>query len=222
MQSAFFAGQTTYEIHTGYQYTKTDSFASLSDANDHKAEAIAAALNPKIKELVEKGIKKVVICIDGPTSQYRNSKNVYLMKKLAMKHNISIRLLYTEAGHGKSPCDGVGGNLKTEVENAVLAKIADSEPVSLHTAEDIKNVLEEKANLTYDIKIHNKGQIKEIKESIPKLGPLNAALKIHEIFINSNGKIKKKESPHRFSLSRCVHQGIKESNTNRTNIGTIS
>ena len=86
------------------------------------------------------------------------------MKKLAMKHNISIRLLYTEAGHGKSPCDGVGGNLKTEVENAVLAKIADSEPISLHTAEDIKNVLEEKANLTYDIKIHNKGKKRDKKK----------------------------------------------------------
>ena len=32
VQSAFFVGKTTYEIHTGYQYTKTDShgFASLS------------------------------------------------------------------------------------------------------------------------------------------------------------------------------------------------
>ena len=39
-------------------------------------------------------------------------------------------------------CNGVGGNIKNEVENAVIAKIADSEPVSIHCAEDVKNVIE--------------------------------------------------------------------------------
>ena len=117
------------------------------------------------------------------------------MKQLAMKHDISIRLLFSEAGHGKSPCDGVGGNIKNQVENAVLAKIADSEPVSIHCAEDVKNVIETKTNLTYDIKFHTKAEIKKIRDSLPKLGPLTGALKIHEIVISSNGKIKKINLP---------------------------
>ena len=71
-------------------------------------------------KLVEKGKTRIVICSDSPVSQYRNSKNVYLMKKLAEELNISIRLLFTEAGHGKSPCDGVGENIETQVENAIM------------------------------------------------------------------------------------------------------
>ena len=72
------------------------------------------------------------------------------MKKLAEELNISIRLLFTEAGHGKSPCDGVGGNIKTQVENA------NKEVESIHTAEDVKKVIEEKTNLKYEISIHKK------------------------------------------------------------------
>ena len=55
-QAAFYGGRFDYSIHTGYQYSKEGSggFASLSDENDHKAEAIHAALDPKIMELVEK------------------------------------------------------------------------------------------------------------------------------------------------------------------------
>ena len=44
------------------------------------------------------------------------------MKTLAEELGVTIRLLFTESGHGKSPCDGVGGNIKTEVENALLTK----------------------------------------------------------------------------------------------------
>ena len=96
IQSAFFNGRYAYDIHTGYCYTKEDShgFASLSDSSDHRAEAINCALKPKIVDLVQKGKRRIVICSDSPTSQYRNSKNVYLMKKIAQELNVSIRLHY--------------------------------------------------------------------------------------------------------------------------------
>ena len=108
IQSAYFNGSYSYDFHTGYVYTKEDShgFASISDSSDHKAEAIHNAIKPKVEELVAKGKTKFVICSDSPSSQYRNSKNVFLMRRLCLELNITIRLLFTEAGHGKSPCDG--------------------------------------------------------------------------------------------------------------------
>ena len=115
VQTAYFGGRYNYDIHTGYVYTKEDShgFASPSDSSNHGAEAIHVAIKPKVEDLVRKIKTKFIIASDSPTSQYRNGKNIFLMKKLAMEFGISIRLLFTEAGHGKSPCDGVGRNMKT-------------------------------------------------------------------------------------------------------------
>ena len=59
IQSAYFNGRYSYDIHTGYCYTKEDShgFASLSDSYYHEAEAIHAALKHKIEDLVKNGKK---------------------------------------------------------------------------------------------------------------------------------------------------------------------
>ena len=82
-QSAFFGGRPNWSLHTGYEYSKRKcgGFVSMSDENNHKAEAIHAALAPKIKELAEEGFKEITIVSDSPTSQYRNGKNTYLTSK---------------------------------------------------------------------------------------------------------------------------------------------
>ncbi len=197
IQSAFFNGRYAYDIHTGYCYTKEDShgFASLSDCSDHKAEAIHSALKDKIVKLVENGKKRIVICSDSPSSQYRNSKNVYLMKRIAQELNITIRLLFTEAGHGKSPCDGVGGNIKTQVESVMLESFGKDRVETIHSVEDVEKVIKERTNLTYHISIHTKENIEQVKKSMPKLSPLLGAMKVHEVLISENGVIKKKDLP---------------------------
>ena len=47
-----------------------------------------------------------------------------------------IRLLFTEAGQGKSPCDGVGGNIKTQVEAVALNIFGEHELDTIHSADD--------------------------------------------------------------------------------------
>ena len=56
VQSGYFGGWVNFSLHTGYEYSKSKSggFVSLSDKINHKAEAIFAALWPKIKELFER------------------------------------------------------------------------------------------------------------------------------------------------------------------------
>ena len=123
-----------------------EKFASNSCSSDPKAEAIHNALKPTIEELVAKGKKKFVICSDSPTSQYRNSKNVFLMKRLCLELNISIRLLFTEAGHGKSPCDDVGGKIKAHVKDILLNIDENHELETIHSVEDVAKVIAEKIN----------------------------------------------------------------------------
>ena len=94
----------------------------------------------------------------------------------ARKFGNSIRLLFTEAGHGKSPCDGVGGNTKTQFEAVALDLHGNKEVLAIHHATDVAKLLKEKTNLSYDITVHQQEQTDKIKQSIGKLISLVGAL----------------------------------------------
>ena len=190
VQSSFFGGRYQYSVHTGYQYSREDSggFVSLSDANDHKAEAIHAALEPTIEKLVNKGFKEFFLVSDSPTSQYRNAKHAFLTKKWAEKYKIRIEWIYTEAGHGKSAADQIGGNIK----NLVQDKINMDPTITIKSVQDIKAHIE----TSIEINIHTKIQIKNVRDNMPKkLSSLVGALKLHILVFESDGKIKKKILP---------------------------
>ena len=77
----------------------------------------------------------------------------------------------------------------------MLNDFGNKEVESIHSAEDVKKVIEEKTNLKYEISIHKKKYIEKVKESMPKLSALIGALKLHEVMITSDGVIKKKDLP---------------------------
>ena len=89
----------------------------------------------------------------------------------------------------------MGGNIKTKVEQAALTNFGEGVVEPIHSVEDVKKVIKEKTNLMYDISIHTKEEIEMVKESMPKLGPLVGAMKIHEILITPDGHVKKKDLP---------------------------
>ena len=66
---------------------------------------------------------------------------------------------------------------------------------SIHSAEDVKDLIENETNLTYDIKVHTADQIQAVRDSLPSLGPLARAMKIHEIYITADGVVKSKNLP---------------------------
>ena len=66
---------------------------------------------------------------------------------------------------------------------------------SIHSAEDVKDLIENETNLTYDIKVHTADQIQAVRDSLPSLGPLTRAMKIHEIYITADGVVKSKNLP---------------------------
>ena len=105
-------------------------------------------------------------------------------------------VLVKEAGHGKSPCDGVGGNVKTELENVAMDIHGKQEIFTINKAEDVAKVLRERTNLTYTITVHKQEDTDAIRNSLGQLSSLTGALKIHEIFIDEDLVVKKKMLPN--------------------------
>ena len=118
----------------------------------------------------------------------------YADEKLCEEFKISIRLLFTEAGHGKSQCDGVGGNVKTQFEIIALDIHGNKKVLAIHNAQDVARILKERTNLSYDIIVHQHDNDKT-KNNLGKLSPLVGALKVHDVFIGDDLVIKKKNLP---------------------------
>ena len=91
-------------------------------------------------------------------------------------------------------------------------------PGDIKSVEYIKELIETKTRLTQDISIHTSKEIEDIREYMPKLGPLVGAMKIHEVLISSSGIIKKKNLP---SDVFYQHVNIKESRRYRRVSGDV-
>lgn len=125
----FGASKVQLSLHTGVQYRmrfgkpETTSFASVSECLDHGAHAVWAHLTPILTRLKEfPNIKTLHFVSDGPTAQYRNRYNFYLLTNLLSSICPNITQCtwnFTEAGHGKGPMDGVGGVLKRTADKYV-------------------------------------------------------------------------------------------------------
>ncbi|XP_054288719.1 uncharacterized protein LOC129004253 [Macrosteles quadrilineatus] len=128
VQSAHFGGaKAEVTLHTGVFYTKCNikgnQFATISPSKRHDASAVWAHLTPILKEIKSNHPETNTIHFqsDGPTSQYRNRFNFYLMKKILIEIGIERATWnFTEPGHGKGTADGVGGQLKRKADQLVL------------------------------------------------------------------------------------------------------
>ena len=80
---------------------------------------LKALMKKDLQALIsEKGIEMVHYITDSPFSQYHNR----LMSDAVANHKeffgIEARWKYFESGHGKGPCDGIGGSVKRMAEQA--------------------------------------------------------------------------------------------------------
>ena len=62
-------------------------------------------------------------------------------------------------------------------------------------SDNVKELIKNETKLSYDIKVHTADEINAVRESLPNLGPLSKAMKIHEILIAADGDIKSKFLP---------------------------
>lgn len=113
------------------------SHATISDCTDHKASAVWASIQAINVDEDFKDIEVFYIISDSPTSQYRNKFCMYLGKHYASLKNVKIIWIFTEAGHGKGPMDGVGAAVKKAIDNA----IAFNPNMSILNTRDIMEIL---------------------------------------------------------------------------------
>ncbi|CAD6222118.1 GSCOCG00011732001-RA-CDS, partial [Cotesia congregata] len=127
VQSVHFgASRTQCTLHTGMIYSQNFSqgFATLSQSLRHDPAAITAHLKQILNYYLLQlpNIKKIHFMSDGPTTQYRNRKMFYIITQyfpLCYPQIQFISYNFSDAGHGKSAADGIGGFLKRSADDQV-------------------------------------------------------------------------------------------------------
>lgn len=100
---------------------KHQSFVVVSDEMSHSASTVCAFIDklmPCLK-LLKPNMKTVHYWTDSPSSQYRNRYIFYTIANHQNIYQIRGRWNYFEAGHGKGPCDGLGGTVKRMADEAI-------------------------------------------------------------------------------------------------------
>lgn len=103
------------------------SYVAISDEMTHSAPTVFAFLAALIQELTVKipNLKMMHMVSDSPSSQYRNKSITALLARFpAVFGGIQGSWTWLEAGHGKGPCDGVGGALKHQADNIIKSNSA--------------------------------------------------------------------------------------------------
>lgn len=126
VQTAYW-NQTAVTLHPVVMYYRKDetlkhkSLVIISDETNHSASTVCAFLDvivPRIKEL-DTQVKNIHYWTDSPSSQYRNRFVFETIAKHETIYGMKAIWNYFEAGHGKGPCDGLGGTTKRLADEAV-------------------------------------------------------------------------------------------------------
>ena len=126
IQSAHGASNRQVTIHTGvmYRIDGHQSFASISESLRHDTAGIWAHLKPVLLQLRQSHpqLTDLHFYSDGPTTQYRNKQNFYLLSTQVYKMGfLSATWNFLASGHGKGPPDAIGGTVKRQADAMVNA-----------------------------------------------------------------------------------------------------
>ena len=115
-----------YKSNDGSQEIQHTSCIIISDCMVHNASTVVAF----IKEVIIQKVKEICTDFnflhywsDSPTSQYRNKTIFSVIAHHRKLFGMSATWNYFEAGHGKGPCDGVGGTSKRMADQATKRNI---------------------------------------------------------------------------------------------------
>ena len=127
VQSAYF-NQTTVTLHPMVVYYNDEdgalahqSFIMVSDEMSHKSSTVLAFVEeimPSLK-LLDPDLDTIHYWTDSPTSQYRNKHMFEFVANHKDTYGVNARWNYFESGHGKGPCDGLGGTCKRLADEAM-------------------------------------------------------------------------------------------------------
>ena len=97
------------------------SFVGVCGEKSHTAGTIFAFMKKLIAQIKVSlpSISTVHYLTDSPTSQYRSRHIINITAHHANIFGMQCSWQYFEAGHGKGPCDGVGGSVKRSASTAI-------------------------------------------------------------------------------------------------------
>lgn len=211
IQSAYWC-QTQTSLHPAVAYYMSDgklqhkSYVFVSAELSHNSSAvftIMKQLMPELQLLVN-NLAVVHYVTDSPTSQYRNKYIFYLIANHQMLFNdIRATWTYWEVGHGKGPCDGIGGTAKRMVDNAIK-----QEKAIIQDANDFF-VWSSESNSAISFKLYTADDVRKSSEEIDAMGQMKAVkgtLQIHAVSSTSPGSIHVRETS--CFCSMCLHEGV--------------
>ena len=126
VQTAYW-NQTSVKLHPVVVYFKENdtlahkSFVVVSDEASHSASTVCAftdSLMPRLKE-IDPDVRVLHYWTDSPSSQYRNRFIFCTVANHKSLYGMEARWNYFESGHGKGPCDGLGGTTKRMADEAI-------------------------------------------------------------------------------------------------------
>ena len=169
-------------VHTSHVY--------ISDDLNHTSNTVITFikdLTEKVKEL-DPDMAHVHNWTDSPTSQYRNKTIFYLVSNHQALFGMNASWNYFEAGHGKGPCDGIGGATKRNADQASKA--------GKYTIQDAHDFFEWTQSSACNIKSVKytfipKEQCEVVAAEIAtwKTKPVKGTMKLHQVIGEGNGVV---------------------------------
>ena len=103
------------------------SYVVISEVLAHNSTTVFGIIQKLLPLLTENLPVRPTCChyyTDSPTSQYRNKAIFRVIAKHQELFGMKATWSYFEAGHGKGPCDGLGGTIKRLADDAIKREVA--------------------------------------------------------------------------------------------------
>lgn len=181
----FGASQVQVTLQTGVVFwkDKAQSFCTLSDNNGHKPENIWAHLYPVLEDIKKITPQVTVLHFysDGPTSQYRQKGNFYLLNRMTKEMGFTYSTWsFFESGHGKGVADAIGGSIKRALDKRVTYGN------DITNAQDAYDLLQVHMK-SVQVYIIDDSRIEQHSENLSRLITLTGTLSLHQIItLNQN------------------------------------
>ena len=170
---------------------ETHSYVGISAEGSHTF-ATSLTFILRMLEMLQEMLPQLEVVhfiSDGPSSQYRNRTVVEAIKRFQELSQLKCSWTWLEAGHGKGPCDGVGGGLKKKADNLVKGGAVIRNTKELVSGLDAVNI---KSDLVYVVPQEVQRTQALIKRWTPTA--VKGLMKMH-IAAAENGKVFVREVP---------------------------
>ena len=170
---------------------KNFNYVGVSEVTKHSFATTFTFLVHLLHEIrgLVPDLEHLHLVTDSPTSQYRNRYACDMLQRAANIFGIRITWNWLEAGHGKGPCDGIGGALKGLADRTV--KICGA----IQSVDEFIQEIQPRTQKLHLLKA-SKSTIEINQQMINswKSRPVNGILKIHQATVHEENLFLRKTS----------------------------